>query len=107
MSRTRTVVKSLWFADAEWQSIRDKMDAAGVSSFSSFARVMLLNGEVRVEHGRRDVARVLAALAPIGNNVNQVARQVNTDKHVHLDQLERLTELMREVQAMLRAEVSE
>lgn len=107
MNRTRTVVKSLWFTESEWNSVQEKMAAAGISSFSSFARVMLLRGEVRVEHGRRDVARLLAALAPIGNNINQVARHVNTEKHVHLDQLERLMELMREVQAVLRAEAGE
>lgn len=102
MNRTRTVGKSLWFSDAEWDAVQARMAAAGIDSFSTFARVMLLNGEVRVDRSRHDASRILAALAPIGNNINQIARQVNTEKHVHLDQLERVHELMRSVQSLLR-----
>lgn len=100
--RERSVSKGVWFSEAEWVRVQERMEAARFSSFGTFARVMCLNGEVRVDESRFDVERLLVELAPIGNNVNQIARYVNTHRAADADSLDQIKGLLREIQDLVR-----
>lgn len=70
------------------------MAAIGAKSFSDYARKMILNGRVLVNSRPMDAQRVRAMLAPIGNNINQIARAVNVEQVLYIEDLEAVRKLM-------------
>ena len=92
--RARPVMKMVYFSETEWRDIQDIMSAIGVENFSGFARKMILNGRVLVNSRPMDAQRVRAMLAPIGNNINQIARHVNVEQVLYLEDLQAVRELM-------------
>ena len=92
--RARPVMKMVYFSETEWRDIQDIMSAIGVESFSGFARKMILNGRVLVNSRPMDAQRVRAMLAPIGNNINQIARHVNVEQVLYLEDLQAVRGLM-------------
>ena len=87
-------MKIVYFSETEWRDIQDIMSAIGVESFSGFARKMILNGRVLVNSRPMDAQRVRAMLAPIGNNINQIARHVNVEQVLYLEDLQAVRGLM-------------
>ena len=92
--RARPVMKMVYFSETEWRDIQDIMSAIGVENFSGFARKMILNGRVLVNSRPMDAQRVRAMLAPIGNNINQIARHVNVEQVLYLEDLQAVRRLM-------------
>ena len=92
--RARPVMKMVYFSETEWRDIQDIMSAIGVENFSGFARKMILNGRVLVNSRPMDAQRVRAMLAPIGNNINQIARHVNVVQVLYLEDLQAVRGLM-------------
>ena len=92
--RARPVMKMVYFSETEWRDIQDIMSAIGVENFSRFARKMILNGRVLVNSRPMDAQRVRAMLAPIGNNINQIARHVNVEQVLYLEDLQAVRGLM-------------
>ena len=95
--RKRSVYKPLWFSEEEWGDVVEMMAAVGVRNFSHFARTMILNGRIIVNTRPMDVRRVRAMLSPIGNNINQIARRINIDDVVYLDDLEEIQVLLEKI----------
>ena len=92
--RARPVMKMVYFSETEWRDIQDIMSAIGVENVSGFARKMILNGRVLVNSRPMDAQRVRAMLAPIGNNINQIARHVNVEQVLYLEDLQAVRGLM-------------
>ena len=92
--RARPVMKMVYFSETEWRDIQDIMSAIGVENFSGFARKMILNGRILVNSRPMDAQRVRAMLAPIGNNINQIARHVNVEQVLYLEDLQAVRGLM-------------
>ena len=92
--RARPVMKMVYFSETEWRDIQDIMSAIGVENFSGFARKMILNGRVLVNSRPMDAQHVRAMLAPIGNNINQIARHVNVEQVLYLEDLQAVRGLM-------------
>ena len=99
--RSRDVHKSLWFSKAEWERVQRRMQIAGMTDWSKFARATVLDGEVRVERVAFDPSVLRAELARIGNNVNQIARHVNAEDVVTFDEMRATRELLRMVQKLI------
>ena len=78
--RTRKVQKKVYFSAVEWEMISRRMRGYHQTNFSQFARETLTTGLVTARPDKRLVAREIERqLGPIGNNINQLARQANTD----------------------------
>lgn len=92
--RERKIPRTIWFSEDEWCAIQETMSAIGVENFSGFARKMILNGRVLVNSRPMDAQRVRAMLAPIGNNINQIARHVNVEQVLYLEDLQAVRGLM-------------
>ena len=99
--RRRRIMKGVYFDDAEWAKAETVMTRGGWRSFSDFAREMILSRKVVVNERTLDVAAVRVALAPIGNNVNQIARKANVDDFASLEQLEAVRFLLGQIEATL------
>lgn len=61
----------------QYADIIGKADKCGMS-LSGYARGIVLNGKVNIRTGRTNDGAVLSALGHIGNNINQMAKALNT-----------------------------
>lgn len=99
--RAGQVHKSLWISDADWGVVERRMRSYGQKNFSKFAREVLTNGIVSVAYSKSIADEINRALAPIGNNVNQIARKANTDGFATLQQLNEIFLLLEELYALV------
>lgn len=101
--RSRPVRKAVSFSASEWQRVERRMEAAGARKFEPFARAAVLEGEVRVQRVAFDPSQLRVELSRIGNNVNQIARHVNTDDVVTYEEMRAARMLLVQVQALITA----
>ena len=76
--RSRGVFKGLWLSDAEWKRVERRMELAEARTFADYARRALTEGKIVVRRVAFDPAPLRAELSRIGNNINQIARALNT-----------------------------
>lgn len=101
--RSRAVFKGLWLSDAEWKRVQRRMEMAGARSFAEYARAALVEGRIVVRRVAFDPATLRVELSRIGNNVNQIARHVNTEDVVTFEQMRATRELLEQVQRAIDA----
>lgn len=106
-NRSRPVRKALSFTEAEWLRVERRMTAAGARKFEPFARTAVLDGEVKVQRVAFDPSKLRAELSRIGNNVNQIARHVNTEDVVTYEEMRAARMLLVQVQALISAAINE
>lgn len=97
----RSMVRKTYVSPGEWDMIASRMHAVEQTNFSRFARVLLTNGKVRVSSSRALSEILTRLIAPIGNNINQIARQANTNDIATYAMVEETFRLMSEVQAVI------
>lgn len=73
----KNLVKRLRLSEAEAEAIDLKMQELGISNFSEFALLKMLDKR----HYNKSLKRELIyELHKIGNNLNQIAKELNTNK---------------------------
>lgn len=97
-NRSRPIKKEFFIDSEELKIIKERMAEHNLLNFSDYARKMLVFGEVKVIDFE-ELRRFRQEVRRIGLNINQVAKQVNTDDDVSLDQL---TTLLSEVKELNR-----
>lgn len=105
--RSRPVRKALSFSAGEWERVERRMIAAGARKFEPFARAAVLDGEVKVKRVAFDPSQLRAELSRIGNNVNQIARHVNTEDVVTYEEMRAARMLLVQVQALITAAITD
>jgi hypothetical protein len=63
----------------------------------------VLDGEVRVQRVAFDASELRVELSRIGNNINQIARQVNVNEVVTYEEMRAARLLLQKVQAVITA----
>lgn len=106
-NRKRENFRALYFSDDEWKRVESGMRRAGMSNFSAYARQMILKGKIAVDNHRLDVVELNRQLAPIGNNINQIARYVNTEHFASVSTLEEVLAEVRRVGDILHRYMDE
>ena len=101
VNRSRPVRKKVSFSEGEWERAQRRMEIAGVTHFESFGRAAILDGEVRVQRIAFDPAVLRVELSRIGNNVNQIARHVNTEDVVTYEEMRATRMLLTQVQKLI------
>ena len=76
-NRTRKIVLRVPVTPEERELIRQKMALLHTRNFSAYARKMLIDGYV-VHIDTTDIRAQTAELQKIGDNVNQIARRLNS-----------------------------
>lgn len=99
--RSRPVIKSVAFSTGEWKQVERRMRLANSRSFGEFARRAMLDSEIVVRRVAFDPKPLGAELARIGNNINQIARNVNTESVTTLEEMKATRALVREIQALI------
>lgn len=105
--RARPVRKALSFTTDEWVRVERRMEIGGARSFEAFARDAVLDGEVRVKRVAFDPSGLRLELSRIGNNINQIARQVNVDDVVTYEEMRAARLLVQRVQSEITAAIKQ
>lgn len=105
--RSRHVRKLISFNDEEWDRVERRMKIAGAKSWESFARDAIIESEIHVQKIAFDPSTVRVELSRIGNNINQIARQVNVEEVVTFEEMRAARMLLREIQEVINKTVNE
>lgn len=92
--RKRMVQKKIRLTEEEARFISTKVSESGMTNFNSFARIMLIMGEVKILNFE-ELKELRQAIHRIGVNVNQIAKKVNEDDQVSLNELSQILEMQK------------
>lgn len=84
--RSRPIQKKFRVNDDEKQRIEKQMAKAQIENFSTFARLMLTTGQIKVVHFE-DLITLRQELHRIGVNINQIAKVANMDEGISQEQV--------------------
>lgn len=101
VNRKRKIAKKVMLTEQEAEQIEKNMNETGIETFGDYARKMLLDGYI-VKADFSAVREVAHQLSKIGNNVNQVARRVNTDKNAMGVDLQEIRTAQTQIIALLQ-----
>ena len=92
--RKRMIQKKIRLTEEEARFISTKVSESGMANFNSFARIMLIMGEVKILNFE-ELRELRKEINRIGVNVNQIAKKVNEDDQVSLNELSQILELQK------------
>lgn len=105
-NRSRPIRKALSFTEEEWKRVERRMLLADFHAFEPFGRAAVLDGEIKVQRIAFDPSVLRAELSKIGNNINQIARHVNTDDAVTLSEMRTTRLLLTQIQQQITAAIN-
>ncbi|MFR7125867.1 plasmid mobilization protein [Streptococcus pneumoniae] len=92
--RKRPVQKLIRLTEEENRFISTKIAESGMTNFNTFARIMLIMGEVKILNFE-ELRELRKEINRIGVNINQVAKKVNEDEQASLNELSQILELQK------------
>lgn len=92
-NRNRDRQVKFWVSDEEYALLQEKMEAAGGVNQGAYIRKMILDGYI-VNLDIPELKEIIRLLSITSNNVNQMARKLNTDGSIYQQDI-------REVEAQL------
>ena len=84
--RKRDKQLKIWVSQEELDMIHQKMAEFGTSNMGAFVRKMVIDGYI-VKLDIPELREILHQLGPIGNNVNQMARKLNTGGSIYREDI--------------------
>ena len=86
----------------EWKQIHERMAEVGMKNMSAFIRKMALNGYL-IKLDLSDVKEVLRLLHINSNNLNQYAKQANTNGSIYYGDIQNLKRQHEDLCSLLKA----
>lgn len=80
--------------------IKERMELHGFKNFNTYARYMLLTGEV-VTVDYSELIKLRTEINRIGTNINQLAKYVNTTEEITLENFQNLQSSLAEVKRLM------
>lgn len=98
--RQRTNRKEITFTDQELEYVMAKLEASNMTNFQAFALHMLISGEVKfIDYG--ELIKLKAEVNRIGNNVNQLAKMAHYSSDISSEDIQELTQTMKDLQSLI------
>lgn len=104
VKRTRKIDKKVFFSEDEMKIIKKKMEILGIDNFSTYCRKMLIDGYV-IKKDYTSLKELTFEINKIGNNINQIAKNVNIDNNVSNEQLKEINNKVDEIWHILKSEI--
>lgn len=95
-NRRRKQQIHVYFSEEEMEIINAKMQIIGTENLSAYVRKMTVDGEIKVVDSEQ-LKRMNQLLFSISNNINQIAKRVNTTNSLYAEDLKTLNEKMEEI----------
>jgi len=102
--RNRNIPKKVFFNKEELDIIDKKMEVLGIDNFSAYCRKMLVDGYV-IKKDYTSIKELIYEINKIGNNINQIAKNVNIDNNVSKEQLEDINNKVEEIWHILKSKI--
>ena len=99
--RKRDRQLKIWVSQEELDMIHKKMAEFGTSNMGAFVRKMVIDGYI-VKLDIPELREILHQLGPIGNNVNQMARQLNSSNSIYPQELTEVEAQLDQIYKLLR-----
>ena len=99
MGKTKTSGIYFKVTDEERKLIEQRMELAGIRNMSAFIRKMCIDGYV-VQLQISELTECAKLLRYTSNNVNQIARRVNSGGEVHLDEVDEIAAKLTEASGL-------
>lgn len=96
----RQIQKIMRVTPEENELINRRMAQHNFSNFNTYARYMLLTGEV-VTVDYSELIKLRTEINRIGTNINQLARYVNTNEEISLENYQNLQHSLTEVKRLM------
>jgi len=80
------------------------MEVLGIDNFSAYCRKMLVDGYV-IKKDYTSIKELIYEINKIGNNINQIAKNVNIDNNVSKEQLEDINNKVEEIWHILKSKI--
>lgn len=75
--------------ESEYQLIKDKMDLFGGQNMSAYLRKMAIDGYV-INFDIPELKELISSLRRISNNINQIAKRVNSMGRIYDNEIEEI-----------------
>ncbi len=98
--RYREIQRKMRVTPKENELIKERMSHHNFSNFNTYARYMLLTGEV-VTVDYSELVKLRTEINRIGTNINQLAKYVNTNEDVSLEHYQSLQASLLEVKRLM------
>lgn len=98
--RYREIQRKMRVTPRENELIKERMKLHGFKNFNTYARYMLLTGEV-VTVDYSELIKLRTEINRIGTNINQLAKYVNTNEEITLENFQNLQDSLAEVKRLM------
>lgn len=98
--RYREIQRKMRVTPRENELIKERMELHGFKNFNTYARYMLLTGEV-VTVDYSELIKLRTEINRIGTNINQLAKYVNTNEEITLENFQNLQDSLAEVKRLM------
>lgn len=98
--RYREIQRKMRVTPRENELIKERMELNGFKNFNTYARYMLLTGEV-VTVDYSELIKLRMEINRIGTNINQLAKYVNTNEEITLENFQNLQDSLAEVKRLM------
>jgi len=88
----RTIKKSFRFTKTEWVQIESKCDVSGLTPSQYFQKIAT-TGKVAKRDCLKEKQLYLGQIGMVGNNMNQIARQLNSGEKIDIWMLKLLIKI--------------
>ena len=103
-NRSRNIPKKVFFNKEELELIDKKMKILEIDNFSAYCRKMLIDGYV-IKKDYASLKELIYEINKIGNNINQIAKNVNVDNTVSNEQLKDINNKVDEIWHILKSKI--
>lgn len=100
-NRTRKNELKVYLSDEEKEIIDNKIEQAGIKNKSAYVRKMLCDGAI-INVDLSIIKEHNTAISRIGNNLNQITKQLNALNYISRDDVKRVEEMSKEIKKMQR-----
>lgn len=100
-NRVRDKQLKIWVSQEEQDMIRLKMAEFGTTNMSAYIRKMAIDGYV-IKLELPELKEILHLLGPTANNVNQMARKLNSDGSIYQEDIQDVQHRLDQVYEQLR-----
>ena len=92
---------TFWIDDHEKEIIDKKMRSAGITDRSAYIRKMAIDGII-VKLNFSEITDLTSLLRRYGNNVNQIAKRVNSTGNIYDNEIQEIKDQQNEIISVLR-----
>ena len=100
-NRTRKNELKVYLSDEEREIIERKLEQSGIKNKSAYVRKMICDGVI-INVDLSIIKEHNSQISKVGNNLNQIAKQLNGLNYISPEDVKRVEEMSKEIKKMQR-----